>query len=481
MRTGYKLLIAAGVAVAVGGLVTVNLRQARSAAGEAVEVRVLQVDPRDLTVRVLAPATLEAGAEREVRAAVSATAARLRVAAGDRVQAGQVLAELAAGEWQTRADQQRSALEAARSQLVQLERQAAVGPAVAQERLESARLDLQAAEAGWVRTEEGLAVQRRSARERVDRARAQLDAATTALSAAGAGQGDLDAAARQVEEAQAALASAQADLAETDPARSQDLAEARLRVESARSALRQAELDISASAVLPEELAAARQQVAAAEQALAEALADLAAALVRAPAGGTVLAVGIKDGQPVQAGQVLFVIGDTDRLTARARVDEVDVSRVAPGQEVAITAVAFPGEQFRGSVTRVEPQGRQAAEGTATVYTVEIRVDAAGDRLRPGMNVDAEIAVATQAGALSVPLEAVRDQDGEKSVWVIDSDGLVRRRTVTTGLATRNEVEITSGLAAGDRIVPGPVRVLRELRDGQPVRPEPESAGGAAT
>ncbi|HWI60261.1 MAG TPA: biotin/lipoyl-binding protein, partial [Symbiobacteriaceae bacterium] len=100
-----KWLIAIGFVAVVGVLVWANLRKAGPSTEtasqgpkNAPQVKVVKMEPRPLTQRVMAPGALEATGPREIRAPFATQRVKLLVGAGDRVAAGQVIAELEADD-----------------------------------------------------------------------------------------------------------------------------------------------------------------------------------------------------------------------------------------------------------------------------------------------------------------------------------------------------------------------------------------------
>ncbi|MEW5934759.1 MAG: efflux RND transporter periplasmic adaptor subunit, partial [Bacillota bacterium] len=143
--------------------------------------------------------------------------------------------------------------------------------------------------------------------------------------------------------------------------------------------------------------------------------AELAGKTVVAPCGGTVTSLPVKEGEYVGQGGVVAVLVDPGRLEAVVKVDEVDVVKVRGGQEAVVTADAFPGQEFRGEVSEVAVEGKQ--EGGVGVYDVTVLVHEPGE-LRQGMTCHVKIKVASKADALLVPVEALQTAQGGYRVWV---------------------------------------------------------------
>ena len=97
------------------------------------------------------------------------------------------------------------------------------------------------------------------------------------------------------------------------------------------------------------------------------------------------------------------------------------------------------------------------------------------------MSARAEIEVTTHENAIVIPIQAVVErpvEDGEEEETVVFrvEEERAARRPVETGISDATHVEITSGLSAGDRVVTGPYRSLKKLRDDDRVRVVEEKA-----
>ena len=180
---------------------------------------------------------------------------------------------------------------------------------------------------------------------------------------------------------------------------------------------------------------------------------------VRAPFDGTVYKTAAKLGETVRIGDPVLWFADLERLRIRANVDQVDLGRVQVGQPVVITSNAYQERDWSARVTELIPHvtmkdSRFIAEGLASVEP-----PSAG--LVPGMTVDVEILVDSDANALQVPSEAIFTDDGGSFVYRIDGDE-VRATRVRIGRSTVETIEIVDGLEPHDRVVIGPVTGLSD-------------------
>jgi multidrug efflux pump subunit AcrA (membrane-fusion protein) len=99
---------------------------------------------------------------------------------------------------------------------------------------------------------------------------------------------------------------------------------------------------------------------------------------------------------------------------------------------------------------------------------VEIVVPNSNGNLLPGMYGEATITLKQKQQALMLPAGAVRfDKKGVASVYVVNADDTIREVPVKTGIDRGDEIEITTGLKADDRVV-GPI--IGRLQPGQKIR-----------
>ncbi len=183
------------------------------------------------------------------------------------------------------------------------------------------------------------------------------------------------------------------------------------------------------------------------------------AAVVRAPFAGTVYRREVRAGAVVRAGDALLRFADLERLRVRANVDQVDLGRVRPGQELLVSSNAFPGRTFRARVSELVPQvvvkdARAVVEGLAVI-------EPPAEGLVPGMTVDVEILADEGRDALQVPNEAVFLAEGRHFVHRIE-EGRVRRTPVRVGRTSADATEILEGVAVEDLVVVGPVDGIQD-------------------
>lgn len=212
---------------------------------------------------------------------------------------------------------------------------------------------------------------------------------------------------------------------------------------------------------------------------------NLSRTRVYSPIDGIVTSLDIEVGEMAIAsttniaGSSLMTIANPDSIDTEVYVDEADIADVAIGQEAEIVAIGYPDKPMKGVVEEIAITAKPpTANSQSLAFVVRIGfTDTAGVQLRPGMSSRAEIFTSSGANLLAVPLQAVlvnedRAQDlKEYRVFKFDN-GVARETQVEVGISDDTYQEITSGLNAGDRIITGPDRILRNLEDGDAVQEE---------
>ncbi len=180
---------------------------------------------------------------------------------------------------------------------------------------------------------------------------------------------------------------------------------------------------------------------------------------ITAPISGQVIQKAAKVGDNItrsgSSDTTLAVIYDLSSLTFEMSIDELDIQNVKVGQEVEVTADAFEGQTFSGTVTNVSLQSTYS--NGVTTYPVTVTLEESGDLL-PGMNVDGTIIIDQAEDVLTIPVDSLMRGN---QVYVKDdtitepADGVpvgFRAVQVKTGLTNDTYVEITEGLSEGDQV-----------------------------
>jgi RND family efflux transporter MFP subunit len=186
---------------------------------------------------------------------------------------------------------------------------------------------------------------------------------------------------------------------------------------------------------------------------------------------GTVLSVAARPGMVVtgaesgREGNTLMELADLSRLRVEATINEIDVSAISVGMPVDITFESVRDLKAAGRITFISPAaGRsggngssgagQAASGTSREFPLQISVENAGERVKPGMTARVQIETGRAGQALSVEIGTVfiDFETDETFVFVRQPSGEPVKRKVVVGVRDGTYVEIKDGLAAGDEV-----------------------------
>jgi HlyD family secretion protein len=196
-------------------------------------------------------------------------------------------------------------------------------------------------------------------------------------------------------------------------------------------------------------LNSAKGQLASAQGAYEAAQANLQYSEIRSPITGVVTDRPLYEGQMATAGSPLMTVMDLSHAIGRAYVSPEQASLLQVGDP----ATLLPGQgqpETPAKVTVVSP----ALDPNSTTIQVWVEAPNPGDKLKPGSTAGLKIVAKTDKSALVVPSEAVLTApDGTTSVMVIGKDQTAHQTAVKTGIHQDSEVQILSGLTAGQQVV----------------------------
>lgn len=172
--------------------------------------------------------------------------------------------------------------------------------------------------------------------------------------------------------------------------------------------------------------------------------------VVTANIPGTVTAVNVKEGDRYMGGEIA-AIQDTSALVVSAEIDEYDIADIAIGMKAVFKTDATRDEQLQGQVIFISPT---PTPGSDVTYQVKVAITSDTTRLRLGMNAKLNIILSETGDVLTVPYDAVQqDEAGRDIIYSVErgADGAVTKTAipVTVGVEGDYYVEVSGDIAEG--------------------------------
>ncbi|EAW34449.1 efflux RND transporter periplasmic adaptor subunit [Lyngbya sp. PCC 8106] len=180
--------------------------------------------------------------------------------------------------------------------------------------------------------------------------------------------------------------------------------------------------------------------------------------IVTAPIDGVILNINVKPGDGVNRSDELMSLGDPDQELIQLQLSTLDAAKVQPNQLARISIIGPNSETFTGRVQSIGLQARSSGNnndsesGQATVPAT-IQLDQPTRTLIPGSAVSVEIILEERNNVVVLNTELIQREGQSNYVWALDSENTAQKQPVTLGLEGLIQVEITSGLKAGDTII----------------------------
>ncbi len=216
------------------------------------------------------------------------------------------------------------------------------------------------------------------------------------------------------------------------------------------------------------QVAGAQAQVRQLEATLGQAKQMKGDAIVRAPIDGVIGQVFVEVGDMSVPQIPVCTVVDMDRVKIKVRIPESDLPSVEPGQPVSFRVAARGQAIEHAAVSRVSP----VLDRLSRTATMEIDLDNADHKLKPGMLARVELEVERHGNVVWAPKDALTvtpKRRGEEQIFrgIVVEGGVAHEREVIIGLEDGNRVEVLDGLKAGDQLV---VKGQHLLADGDPVK-----------
>lgn len=168
-----------------------------------------------------------------------------------------------------------------------------------------------------------------------------------------------------------------------------------------------------------------------------------------APAAGVVATIEVVEGQYVEEGGLLMQLETYDHLWVEVDVYPSYADKVEVGQQVRVVVPGYEDEPQPMTIRFIIPtlqSGSQLLQARGSIENPQ-------QRWQPGLRATVWVPAAAKAERLSLPVDAVIRDGRGAHVWVETDDHIYEPREVNTGAENAEQVEITSGLEAGAKVV----------------------------
>lgn len=170
---------------------------------------------------------------------------------------------------------------------------------------------------------------------------------------------------------------------------------------------------------------------------------------IHSPAAGTVIKVGVREGQYVTPKTELYFIADLAKVWVFVNIFEDELAWVKEGDHARMSVKGIPGKTFSGQLTYIYPY----ADRQTRTIKARLEFDNPGLLLKPDMYAEIEIAVGRRASAISVPSEAVVRSGTREKIFVQVSEGKFEPREVVLGVTSKGWIEVLKGVTSGESVV----------------------------
>lgn len=185
---------------------------------------------------------------------------------------------------------------------------------------------------------------------------------------------------------------------------------------------------------------------------------------IHSPIDGTIGYRNAEVGEWATVGQKLLTVVDNSHLYLDCLVAEQDIGVLEKGMNLYVSIDSL-GQSTKGQIIYISPSFDEGSHS----YRVRLELDPLGGMVRGGMFGRTTVEATERRDTFYVPKEAVVDDNGKKSVFLINSEGKAEKTPVTLGLSNDEDMEITSGINTGDVVA---VTNVAKLRTGMEVEVE---------
>ena len=411
------------------------------------------VKEEDLNVEIQASGRVEPIKSVNVSPKTAGRLTQLLVEQGDRVKAGQTLAVMENSELEVQTSQSQAELKQNRASLAEGKAEINAEIAQSEARLRQLEAKLRQVENRIPKDIQQTKAQINGAKSRLKLVEQRVERNEYLLKQGAISEDAFDEISDNAQAARSNINELRQRLEQLETTGGAEVEQIKAEIREARIALQQKQ------ATAPDEIAALEASLEQSQAALKQSQIQYEDSIVKAPFDGIVTqryavegayVAPSTSGSSTASASANSILALAQGLEIIAKVPELDIGQLQPGQKVQIVADAYPDRQFTGEIKRIAPEA--IIEENVTSFEVRVKLLTGQDTLRSKMNVDVTFIGKELQDSLVVPTVAIFTEDGEQGVMVLGEDNRPVFQPVRVGLYLGDRTQILEGVEANQEI-----------------------------
>ncbi len=442
----------AAICLTIAGFTTYNVIKATKS-DINLETLTVPVREQDLNIEIEASGRVEPIKSVNVSPKDPGRLIKLLVEQGDRVTAGQTLAIMENGELATQTSQATAEMKQSRASLAEGKAKVNAEVAQAQARLRQLEAKLNLVENRIPRDIEQTKAQINAAQSRLKLVQERVRRNDYLLEQGAISQDAFDEIQDNAQNAQSNINELRQRLEQLQSTGESEVSQINAEIREARISLEQKQ------ATAPDEITVLEASLEQAQMSLKRAEIKYGDSIVKAPFAGIITQRYAVEGafvSPSTSGSsnasasANSILALAQGLEIIAKVPELDIGQLQPGQKVTVVADAYPDREFTGEIKRIAPEA--VIEENVTSFEVRVKLLTGQDILRSKMNVDVTFIGKEITDSLVVPTVAIFTENGEQGVMIPDENNKPQFQPVKIGLYLGDQIQILEGVAANQQV-----------------------------
>ncbi|MEL6499815.1 MAG: efflux RND transporter periplasmic adaptor subunit [Cyanobacteria bacterium J06623_1] len=447
--------IATGIAAICLTLIGFTAYRLVSSSSSQVDLESLTVSVKeeDLNLEIQASGRVEPIKSVNVSPKEPGRLVELLVEQGDRVKVGDTLAVMENDDLAVQTDQAKAELKQNQANMRESKAEIKAEIAQSQARLRQLEAKLNQVQNRIPRDIEQTKAQINGAKSRLSLVQQRVERNEYLLKQGAISQDAFDEIADNAQNAQSSINELRQRLEQLETTGEAEVAQTKAEIAEARVNLEQKQ------ATAPDEIAGLEASSEQAQMSLKQSEIQYADSIVKAPFDGIVTqryavegayVAPSTSGSGTASASANSILALAQGLEIVAKVPELDIGQLEPGQKVKIVADAYPDREFIGEIKRIAPEA--VIEENVTSFEVRVKLVTGQDILRSKMNVDVTFIGRELSDSLVVPTVAIFTEDGEQGVMIADENNEPVFQPVKVGLYLGDRTQILEGVEANQKV-----------------------------